>query len=46
MGQPNISPYYFKATQVTRSKDITLSTIVTNDRFPVLSRLASHYKGR
>jgi glycosyltransferase-like protein LARGE len=46
MGQPNISPYYFKAAQVTRSKDITLSTIVTNDRFPVLSRLASHYKGR
>ncbi|KAG1050969.1 hypothetical protein G6F43_006793 [Rhizopus delemar] len=45
MGQPNISPYYFKATQVTGSKDITLSTIVTNDRFPVLSRLASHYKG-
>ncbi|KAG1451131.1 hypothetical protein G6F56_008164 [Rhizopus delemar] len=45
MGQSNISPYYYKATDITRSRDITLSTLVTSDRLPVLSRLASHYKG-
>ncbi|CAO3662579.1 unnamed protein product [Rhizopus microsporus] len=40
-----ILPYYIKATQITNLKDITISTIVTSDRLPVLSRLASHYKG-
>ncbi|KAG1443764.1 hypothetical protein G6F56_010555 [Rhizopus delemar] len=45
MGYSKITPYYMKATDPIRSKDITLSTLVTRDRFPVLSRLASHYKG-
>ncbi|KAI9248606.1 glycosyl-transferase for dystroglycan-domain-containing protein [Sporodiniella umbellata] len=45
MGQANVSPYYYKANGISQLKDITLSTLVTSDRIPVLSRLASHYKG-
>ncbi|CAO3650467.1 unnamed protein product [Cunninghamella blakesleeana] len=45
MGPSNLKPYYFKAKNQINIKDITLCTLVTRNRFPVLSRLASHYQG-
>ncbi|KAI8069538.1 glycosyl-transferase for dystroglycan-domain-containing protein [Gongronella butleri] len=40
-----IKPYFYKAQSLVRQQDITLSTLVTRNRFPVLSRLATHYQG-
>ncbi|ORX63135.1 hypothetical protein DM01DRAFT_1331210 [Hesseltinella vesiculosa] len=45
MNPNNIKPYYYKAQSLIRQQDITLSTLVTRNRFPVLSRLATHYQG-
>ncbi|KAI8336690.1 glycosyl-transferase for dystroglycan-domain-containing protein [Chlamydoabsidia padenii] len=45
MGPSDLKPYYYKASHVSNAKDITLSTLVTRNRFPVLGRLASHYQG-
>ncbi|KAI9306929.1 glycosyl-transferase for dystroglycan-domain-containing protein [Cunninghamella echinulata] len=45
MGPSDLKPYYFKAKKPVNPKDITLCTLVTRNRFPVLSRLASHYQG-
>ncbi|KAI8378785.1 glycosyl-transferase for dystroglycan-domain-containing protein [Choanephora cucurbitarum] len=45
MGPSNVMPYYLRADQEFDEQDISISTIVTVDRFPVLSRLASRYKG-
>lgn len=45
MGSSNITPYYSKATSHFHNEDISISTIVTSDRFPIISRLASRYKG-
>lgn len=46
MGPSNIQPYYYRATKHIKNEDIGISTIVTSDRFPVLSRLASRYQGK
>ncbi|KAI8981061.1 glycosyl-transferase for dystroglycan-domain-containing protein [Pilobolus umbonatus] len=45
MGPSDILPYFFKANSKLNKNDITISTIITSDRFPHLSRLATHYKG-
>ncbi|KAI9264689.1 glycosyl-transferase for dystroglycan-domain-containing protein [Helicostylum pulchrum] len=45
MGLDNVTPYYFKASHKMKDQDITLATLVTRNRFRVLSRLASNYKG-
>lgn len=45
MGPSELLPYFVRATEKFDEQDITLSTIVTSDRFLVLSRLASKYKG-
>ncbi|CAO3593351.1 unnamed protein product [Absidia cylindrospora] len=51
MGPSKVIPYYFKATQNDNDDDsfdpeqVTISTLVTHNRFKVLGRLASHYKG-
>lgn len=45
MGPTNLKPYYLRAIEYFSSEDITISTIVTSDRFPVLSKLATTYKG-
>ncbi|PHZ17731.1 uncharacterized protein RHIMIDRAFT_285039 [Rhizopus microsporus ATCC 52813] len=45
MGLDHITPYYFKATKINNQEDITLATLVTRNRFAVLSRLATNYKG-
>lgn len=46
MGLDNVTPYYFKASLKMKAQDITLATLVTRNRFRVLSRLASNYKGK
>lgn len=45
MGPSKVVPYYFKATQVSDQEDVTIATLVTHNRFHVLSRLASRYLG-
>lgn len=45
MGLDNVTPYYFKASQIKNKNDITLATLVTRNRFQVLSNLATNYKG-
>ncbi|CAO3675085.1 unnamed protein product [Umbelopsis ramanniana] len=45
MGPSKVIPYYFKAHNALDSEDITIATLVTRDRFPVLSRLVTHYQG-
>ena len=45
MGPSKVVPYYHKARQVPEKEDITLCTLVTENRFPVLSRLATNWKG-
>lgn len=46
MGLDNVIPYYFKASHIMKTQDITLATLVTRNRFKVLSRLATNYKGK
>ncbi|KAG2212040.1 hypothetical protein INT46_011527 [Mucor plumbeus] len=45
MGPSKVIPYYFKASEHFDQEDVTISTLVTHNRFPVLSRLATRYKG-
>ncbi|KAI8364744.1 glycosyl-transferase for dystroglycan-domain-containing protein [Radiomyces spectabilis] len=45
MGPSNVTSYFYKARNRMDPEDITMATLVTRDRFPVLSRLATHYKG-
>ncbi|KAI9025082.1 glycosyl-transferase for dystroglycan-domain-containing protein [Phycomyces nitens] len=45
MGPSNVIPHFYKASSLVDQQDITISTLVTRNRFLVLSRLASHYKG-
>ncbi|KAI8975511.1 glycosyl-transferase for dystroglycan-domain-containing protein [Mycotypha africana] len=45
MGPSKVIPYYFRASEHFEQEDITIATLVTHNRFPVLSRLASRYKG-
>jgi len=46
MGPSKVIPYYFKAKAPFDTEDITIATLVTRDRFPVLSRLVTHYQGK
>jgi hypothetical protein len=49
--QPSkVVPFYFRATGIDgtgefRTKDISIMTIVTSNRFPILGRLAQRYHG-
>ncbi|KAI8145869.1 glycosyl-transferase for dystroglycan-domain-containing protein [Fennellomyces sp. T-0311] len=45
MGPVNLKPFYRRAAEPVDSNDITMATLVTRNRFKVLSRLASHYQG-
>ncbi|KAG2222373.1 hypothetical protein INT45_006895 [Circinella minor] len=45
MGPMNLTPYFFRAKAQFDKEDITMSTLVTRNRFPVLSRLATNHKG-
>lgn len=44
--QPSkVIPYYYRATSDIPKKDITITTLVTSDRFKVLAALVQRYKG-
>ncbi|CAO3629956.1 unnamed protein product [Cunninghamella blakesleeana] len=45
MQPSDLSPYFYKASEPIHQEDITMATLVTKDRFPVLSRLATNYQG-
>ncbi|KAI9272855.1 glycosyl-transferase for dystroglycan-domain-containing protein [Phascolomyces articulosus] len=45
MGPSKVIPYYFKAEESADSEEVTIATLVTHNRFKVLSRLATRYKG-
>ncbi|RUO95592.1 glycosyl-transferase for dystroglycan-domain-containing protein [Jimgerdemannia flammicorona] len=45
MGPSKVIPYYYKAEKTPNPEDITITTLVTANRFPVLSRLVTHYQG-
>ncbi|KAI8987266.1 glycosyl-transferase for dystroglycan-domain-containing protein [Mycotypha africana] len=45
MGPSKVIPYYFKASENFDHEEITMATLVTYNRFKVLARLASHYRG-
>ena len=46
MGPSKVIPYYFRAKQQADAEDVTIATLVTHNRFAVLSRLATRYQGR
>ncbi|KAI8141794.1 glycosyl-transferase for dystroglycan-domain-containing protein [Fennellomyces sp. T-0311] len=45
MGPSKVIPYYFKAEESADPEEVTIATLVTHNRFKVLSRLATRYKG-
>lgn len=45
MGPSKVIPYYFRASETFDQEDVTIATLVTHNRFHVLSRLATRYKG-
>ncbi|KAI0662432.1 glycosyl-transferase for dystroglycan-domain-containing protein [Cubamyces menziesii] len=40
-----IIPFYFKATGTLQSDDVTITTLVTNNRFRVFKQLVERYRG-
>lgn len=46
MGPNNMIPFFYRAKTQFDQEDITMATLVTRNRFPVLARLASNYKGK
>jgi len=44
--QPSkVIPYYFKAEKTPKAEDITITTLITSNRFEVFDRLVTHYQG-
>ena len=40
-----IIPYYYRATGVFENNDITITTLISNDRFPIFRHLVQRYRG-
>lgn len=40
-----VIPYYYRASEITRQRDITITTLVTSNRFQILAALADKYQG-
>lgn len=40
-----VIPYYFRAQGIPQKEDITITTLITANRFKIFDRLVSHYKG-
>jgi glycosyltransferase-like protein LARGE len=38
-------PYYFRAARTFDPEAVTIATLITNDRYPVFSKLVSNYRG-
>ncbi|RHZ88606.1 hypothetical protein Glove_22g219 [Diversispora epigaea] len=45
MQPSHVIPYYFRAQEAPNEEDITITTLITLDRFSVFDRLATNYKG-
>lgn len=45
MHPSKIIPYYYRATGYFERDDITLTTLISSDRFPVFRNLVQRYKG-
>ena len=45
MHPSRIIPYYYRATGVFENGDITVTTLISSDRFPVFRNLVRRYKG-
>jgi len=44
--QPSkVIPYYYRASSITQKKDITITTLVTGNRFKILAALVERYQG-
>lgn len=41
----SIMPYYFKAARTFDPNTVTITTLITNDRYPIFSKLVSNYRG-
>ena len=41
-----VIPYYFRAQGTPPKEDITITTLITANRFKVFDRLVNHYKGK
>ncbi|KAG5220580.1 glycosyltransferase family protein [Salix suchowensis] len=46
MGPSRIIPFYYKATSEVDQEDITITTLITSNRFSVFARLVEHYQER
>src|SRR5215213_4864836 len=45
MQPSHVIPYYFRAQQTPKKEDITITTLITENRFHVFDRLVTHYQG-
>lgn len=45
MHPSRIIPYYYRATGRFENDDITVTTLISSDRFPVFRNLVQRYKG-
>ena len=45
MQPSHVVPYYFRAVQAPEEEDITITTLITENRFHVFDRLVTNYQG-
>ncbi|CAG8755905.1 10248_t:CDS:2, partial [Dentiscutata erythropus] len=45
MQPSHVIPYYFRADDPPEEEDITITTLITSNRFSVFDKLVSHYQG-
>nr|CAG8454736.1 118_t:CDS:2 [Entrophospora candida] len=45
MQPSHVIPYYFKAVSPPKEEDVTITTLITLDRFKVFDRLVTNYQG-
>jgi hypothetical protein len=45
MGPSNVIPYFYRAKGSFDSDDITVTTLITSNRFKVFARLVEKYRG-
>ncbi len=46
MQPSHVIPYYFRAEQAPKEEDITITTLITENRFHVFDRLVTNYQGK
>lgn len=45
MQPSHVIPYYFRAVKTPKEEDITITTLITENRFHVFDRLVTNYQG-